>query len=388
MSHTFDEISQQLKKRHRKSTRLKWITMGSLGLAGLFLVLFFADMLTKGLPAFQQAYIQVEINYTEEAETDGRKAFDEELLPIISRTVVRVIPMELRNNPDMIGTSETQWVLSTSGVDQYLKGHRHRLSEEEQAAIDALVEAGQVDLRFNSTFFGSGDSKIAENAGILSAVVGTVMTMIVTLAISFPIGVMTAIYLEEFAPDNRFTQLIEININNLAAIPSILFGLLGLAIFINFFGVPRSSPLAGGMTLALMTLPVIIISTRTALRSVPESIRHAGFGVGCSRWQVVRDHVLPLAMPGIMTGSIIGLAQAMGETAPLIIVGMVAFIPDVGASFTEAATVMPAQIFTWSGEPEQAFVEKTAGGILVLLTILISLNAFAVVLRKKFERRW
>ncbi|MGO2009902.1 phosphate ABC transporter permease PstA [Vreelandella alkaliphila] len=388
MSHTFDEISQQLKKRHRKSARLKWITMGSLGLAGLFLVLFFADMLTKGLPAFQQAYIQVEINYTEEAETDGRQAFDEELLPIISRTVVRVIPMELRNNPDMIGTSETQWVLATSGVDQYLKGHRHRLSEEEQAAIDALVEAGQVDLRFNSTFFGSGDSKIAENAGILSAVVGTVMTMIVTLAISFPIGVMTAIYLEEFAPDNRFTQLIEININNLAAIPSILFGLLGLAIFINFFGVPRSSPLAGGMTLALMTLPVIIISTRTALRSVPESIRHAGFGVGCSRWQVVRDHVLPLAMPGIMTGSIIGLAQAMGETAPLIIVGMVAFIPDVGASFTEAATVMPAQIFTWSGEPEQAFVEKTAGGILVLLTILISLNAFAVVLRKKFERRW
>ncbi|PKG47800.1 MULTISPECIES: phosphate ABC transporter permease PstA [Halomonadaceae] len=388
MSHTFDGISQQLKRRHRKSARLKWISMGSLGLAGLFLILFFADMLSKGLPAFQQAYIQTEISYTEEAQSDGRQAFDQELLPLISRTVVRVIPMELRNNPEMIGTSEAQWVLANSEVDQYLKGHRHRLSEEEQAALDERVEAGQVDLRFNSTFFGSGDSKIAENAGILSAVVGTVMTMIVTLLISFPIGVMTAVYLEEFAPDNRFTQAIEININNLAAIPSILFGLLGLAIFINFFGVPRSSPLAGGMTLALMTLPVIIISTRTALRSVPDSIRHAAFGVGCSRWQVVRDHVLPLAMPGIMTGSIIGLAQAMGETAPLIIVGMVAFIPDVGASFTNAATVMPAQIFTWSGEPEQAFVEKTAGGILVLLTILISLNAFAVVLRKKFERRW
>lgn len=388
MSHTFDEISQQLKRRHRKSARLKWITMGSLGLAGLFLVLFFADMLTKGLPAFQQAYVQTEISYNEEAETDGRQAFDEELLPIISRTVVRVIPMELRNNPEMIGTSEEQWVLANSEVDQYLKGHRNRLSAEEQAAIDERVEAGQVAMRFNATFFTNGDSKIAENAGILAAVVGTVMTMIVTLAISFPIGVMTAVYLEEFAPDNRFTQIIEININNLAAIPSILFGLLGLAIFINFFGVPRSSPLAGGMTLALMTLPVIIISTRTALRSVPDSIRHAAFGVGCSRWQVVRDHVLPLAMPGIMTGSIIGLAQAMGETAPLIIVGMVAFIPDVGASFTNAATVMPAQIFTWSGEPEQAFVEKTAGGILVLLTILISLNAFAVVLRKKFERRW
>lgn len=388
MSHSFDEISQQLKRRHRKSARLKWITMGSLGLAGLFLVLFFADMLNKGLPAFQQAYIQTEINYTEEAETDGRQAFDEELLPLISRTVVRTIPLELRNNPELIGTSKAQWVLANSQVDQYLKGHRHRLNEEEQEALDERVDAGQVDLRFNTTFFGSGDSKIAENAGILSAVVGTIMTMIVTLAISFPIGVMTAVYLEEFAPDNRLTQIIEININNLAAIPSILFGLLGLAIFINFFGVPRSSPLVGGMTLALMTLPVIIISTRTALRSVPESIRHAGFGVGCSRWQVVRDHVLPLAMPGIMTGSIIGLAQAMGETAPLIIVGMVAFIPDVGVSFTNAATVMPAQIFTWAGEPERAFIEKTAGGILVLLTILISLNAFAVVMRKKFERRW
>ena len=388
MSHNFDEISQQLKRRHRKSARLKWISMGSLGLAGLFLVLFFADMLTKGLPAFQQAYVLTELNYTEEATTDARQAIAEDLVPLVSRTELRTIPLQMRNDESLIGTSEERWLLVNSEADQYLKGHRHRLDEEEQAAIDERVESGQVSLRFNSTFFGSGDSKIAENAGILSAVVGTVMTMIVTLAISFPIGVMTAVYLEEFAPDNRFTQAIEININNLAAIPSILFGLLGLAIFINFFGVPRSSPLAGGMTLALMTLPVIIISTRTALRSVPDSIRHAAFGVGCSNWQVVRDHVLPLAMPGIMTGSIIGLAQAMGETAPLIIVGMVAFIPDVGASFTEAATVMPAQIFTWSGEPEQAFVEKTAGGILVLLTILISLNAFAVVLRKKFERRW
>lgn len=388
MSHTFDEISQQLKRRHRKSARLKWISMGSLGLAGLFLVLFFADMLSKGLPAFQQAYVLTELNYTEEASTDARQAIAEDLVPLVSRTELRTIPLQMRNDPSMLGTTEERWLLVNSEADQYIKGHRHRLNEEEQAAIDERLESGQVSLRFNTTFFGSGDSKIAENAGILSAVVGTVMTMIVTLLISFPIGVMTAVYLEEFAPDNRFTQAIEININNLAAIPSILFGLLGLAIFINFFGVPRSSPLAGGMTLALMTLPVIIISTRTALRSVPDSIRHAAFGVGCSRWQVVRDHVLPLAMPGIMTGSIIGLAQAMGETAPLIIVGMVAFIPDVGASFTEAATVMPAQIFTWSGEPEQAFVEKTAGGILVLLTILISLNAFAVVLRKKFERRW
>ncbi|MYL23929.1 phosphate ABC transporter permease PstA [Vreelandella massiliensis] len=388
MSQSFDDISQQLKRRHRKSARLKWISMGALGLAGLFLLWFFSDMLSKGLPAFQQAYVQTEMHYSEEASKDGRKAIDDVLVPVVSRTEVRGIPLQLRNNPEMVGSRETRWLLANSQVDQYLKGHRHKLSESEVATVDALVESGQVALKFNTTFFTQGDSKIAESAGILSAVVGTIMTMIVTLAIAFPIGVMTAVYLEEFAPDNRFTQAIEININNLAAIPSILFGLLGLAIFINFFGVPRSSPLAGGMTLALMTLPVIIISTRTALRSVPDSIRHAAFGVGCSRWQVVRDHVLPLAMPGIMTGSIIGLAQAMGETAPLIIVGMVAFIPDVGASFTNAATVLPAQVFTWASEPEQAFVEKTAGGILVLLTILISLNASAVVLRKKFERRW
>lgn len=388
MSDSFDQISQQLKHRHRKSARMKWLSMGALGLAGLFLLWFFSDMLSKGLPAFKQAYVQAEIHYSEDAAKDGRKAIDQDLVAIVSRTEIRGIPLLLRNNPELIGDRQTHWLLANSEVDQYLKGHRNGLSSQEKATVDRLVASGQVEQKFNVTFFTQGDSKIAESAGLLSAVVGTVMTMIVTLAIAFPIGVMTAVYLEEFAPDNRFTQAIEININNLAAIPSILFGLLGLAIFINFFGVPRSSPLAGGMTLALMTLPVIIISTRTALRSVPHSIRHAAFGVGCSRWQVVRDHVLPLALPGIMTGSIIGLAQAMGETAPLIIVGMVAFIPDVGASFTNAATVMPAQIFTWASEPEQAFVEKTAGGILVLLAILISLNASAVMLRKKFERRW
>ncbi len=388
MSHSFDDISAQLKKRHRQSSRLKWISMGALGLAGLFLVLFFADMLSKGLPAFQQAQIQVQIDYNEDAQRMGRAALDPEVSRLVSRTFERLIPVRMRDNPELLGTTETRWVLADSEVDQYLKGHRHTLSESQQATVDALVEQDRAELKFNTTFFASGDSKMPEAAGILAAALGTVMTMLVTLSIAFPVGVMTALYLEEFAPDNRLTQLIEININNLAAIPSILFGLLGLAIFINFFGVPRSSPLVGGMTLALMTLPVIIIATRTALRSVPDSIRHAAFGVGCSRWQVVRDHVLPLAMPGIMTGSIIGLAQAMGETAPLIIVGMVAFIPDIGVSFTNAATVLPAQVFTWAGEPDQAFVEKTAGGILVLLAILIFLNATAVMLRRKFERRW
>ncbi|MBF7053425.1 phosphate ABC transporter permease PstA [Halomonas sp. KAO] len=388
MSQTFDEISAQLRRRHRRSARLKWVSMGALGLAGLFLLWFFSDMLSKGLPAFQQAQIQVEVDYNENAARMGRAALDRDLSRLVSRTFERMIPVQMRENPELLGSKETRWVLADSEVDQYLKGHRHKLNDAQRVLVDELKAEGRVELRFNTTFFTTGDSKMPEASGILSAAVGTIMTLLVTLAIAFPIGVMTAVYLEEFAPDNRFTQLIEININNLAAIPSILFGLLGLAIFINVFGVPRSSPLVGGMTLALMTLPVIIIATRTALRSVPDAIRHAAFGVGCSRWQVVRDHVLPLAMPGIMTGSIIGLAQAMGETAPLIIVGMVAFIPDVSASLTEAATVLPAQVFTWAGEPEKAFVEKTAGGILVLLAILIFLNATAVILRKKFERRW
>ncbi|MBY5925665.1 phosphate ABC transporter permease PstA [Halomonas denitrificans] len=388
MRQSFDDISAQLRARHRKSARLKWISMGALGLAALFLVLFFADMLVKGLPAFQQAKIQVEVDYSEQASQLPLAAVNEDVRPLVSRGYLRLIPGRMRDNPDLLGTTRMEWVLADGQVDQYLKGHHARLSDKEKAVVDRLKEEGRAELPFNTTFFTSGDSKMPELAGIASAAMGTVLTLLVTLAVAFPIGVMTAVYLEEFAPDNRFTQLIEININNLAAIPSILFGLLGLAIFINFFGVPRSSPVIGGLTLALMTLPVIIIATRTALRSVPDSIRHAAFGVGCSRWQMVRDHVLPLALPGIMTGSIIGLAQAMGETAPLIIVGMVAFIPDVTTSFTDAATVLPAQIFTWAGEPDRAFIEKTSGGILVLLAVLITLNATAVVLRKKFERRW
>jgi phosphate transport system permease protein len=388
MSQSFDEISAQLRRRHRRSARLKWLSLGALGLAVAFLVLFFADMLSKGLPAFQQTQLLVEVNYSEQASQMPPAAVDEEVRDLVSRGWLRTLPRQMRDNPELLGTTRSEWVLAGGQVDQYLKGHANRLRDDARERVDRLVAEGRAELKFNTTFFTRGDSKMPELAGIMSAAVGTVMTMLVTLAVAFPIGVMTAVYLEEFAPDNRFTQLVEININNLAAIPSILFGLLGLAIFIQFFGMPRSSPLVGGMTLALMTLPIIIIATRTALRSVPDSIRHAAFGVGCSRWQVVRDHVLPLAMPGIMTGSIIGLAQAMGETAPLIIVGMVAFIPDVGASITNAATVLPAQIFTWAGEPDRAFIEKTAGGILVLLAILIFLNASAVILRKKFERRW
>lgn len=388
MSQSFDEITAQLKRRHRKSARLKWLSMGALILAATFLVVFIADMLVKGLPAFQQAQIKVEVTYSEQTRELPPAAVNEYVRSLVSRGFLRLIPRHMEETPALLGTTRMQWVLANGQVDQYLKGHHSRLSDDERATVERLAEQGRAELKFNTTFFTNGDSKLPEMAGIAAAALGTVLTMIVTMLASFPIGVMTAIYLEEFAPDNRFTQIIEININNLAAVPSILFGLLGLAIYINFFGVPRSSPLVGGLTLALMTLPVIIIATRTALRTVPDSIRQAAFAVGCTRWQVVKDHVLPLSLPGILTGSIIGLAQAMGETAPLIIIGMVAFIPDVSASFGNAATVMPAQIFTWAAEPDRAFVEKTAGGILVLLAVLITLNASAVWLRKKFERRW
>lgn len=217
---------------------------------------------------------------------------------------------------------------------------------------------------------------------------GSMLTLLVTLSLSFPIGVAAAVYLEEFAPSNRWTDLIEVNINNLAAVPSIVFGLLGLAVFLNFFGLPRSAPLVGGLVLTLMTLPTIIIASRASLKSVPPSIREAALGVGASKMQAIAHHVLPLAMPGMMTGTIIGMAQALGETAPLLMIGMVAFIVDVPGSFTDPATVLPVQIYLWADSPERAFVERTSAAIMVLLTFLIFMNATAVFLRKKFERRW
>lgn len=388
MSQSFEEISAQLKKRHRRSARMKWMTMGALIMAVVFLVIFISDMVVRGWPAFQQAQVKVDVTYNEQSMEIPLAAVNEEVRPLISRGFFRTLPRTMKNNPALMGTTRTQWVIADSPVDQYLKGNKSELRPSSKAVLEKLIEQGRVELKFNTTFFTTGDSKMPELAGIASAAIGTMMTLLVTMAVCFPIGVMTAVYLEEFAPDNKLTQVIEININNLAAVPSILFGLLGLAIFISFFGMPRSSPLVGGLTLALMTLPVIIITTRAALRSVPDNIRHAAYGVGCSRWQVVRDHVLPVSLPGILTGSIIGLAQAMGETAPLILVGMVAFIPEASVTLTDASTVMPAQIFTWASEPDSAFAEKTAGGILVLLAVLILLNAFAVWMRGKFERRW
>ena len=263
-----------------------------------------------------------------------------------------------------------------------------RVTDRTIGWVRQLQEKGVVEKKFNTIFFTHGDSREPEQSGIAGALAGSFFTLIVTLLLSFPIGVGAAIYLEEFAPKNKWTDLIEVNINNLAAVPSIVFGLLGLAVFINYFGLPRSAPLVGGLVLTLMTLPTIIIASRAALKSVPPSIREAALGMGASRMQAMFHHILPLALPGMLTGTIIGMAQALGETAPLLMIGMVAFIVDIPQGFTDNATVLPVQIYLWADSPERAFVERTSAAIMVLLGFLISMNALAVFLRKKFERKW
>ncbi|WP_429912000.1 phosphate ABC transporter permease PstA [Glycocaulis sp.] len=301
---------------------------------------------------------------------DGREAEGRVLLPLESAEP---------------SGSWNEWVIETPSAGR-------RITDQQAVYARALEERGMVERRFNTNLFLNADSREPELAGVMGAFIGSILTMLVTMLLAVPIGVGTAIYLEEFAPKNRLTGFIEVNINNLAAVPSIVFGLLGLAVFINTFGMPRSAPLVGGFVLALMTLPTVIISSRAALRAVPPSIREAALGVGASRTQAVFQHVLPLAMPGILTGSIIGLAQALGETAPLLMIGMVAFVadaPSLGLSgLTQPSTVMPVQVFLWSGASERAFEMRTAAAILVLLTLMIIFNAVAIILRRRFERRW
>jgi phosphate transport system permease protein len=296
--------------------------------------------------------------------------------------------------PMLLGTRETIWVLADDDIDTYYKSwldgepYAARLSDKQVEWIGELHDQGKIRLQFNSNLFTRGDSREPEQAGIRGAVMGSLFTLLLTLMLSFPIGVAAAIYLEEFAPKNGWTDFIEVNINNLAAVPSIIFGLLGLAIFINFFHVPRSVPIVGGLVLTLMTLPTIIITSRAAIKSVPPSIREAALGMGASKYQMVLHHVLPLALPGMLTGAIIGMAQALGESAPLLMIGMVAFIVDIPGGFSDPATVLPVQIFLWADSPERAFIEKTSAAIMVLLSFLIVMNTSAVWLRKRLERRW
>lgn len=377
-----------LRKRRAAERRFRLCAVSALFLAGAFLVFFLFDIGRKAYPAFQQAELLVTVNYTADAYDNPYAAMDPDTVQIVSRSFTRLIPSMMAENRKLIGASRQVWVLASADTDQYMKGRPNRLKPRHQTLVDTMRQDGRARLSFNRQFFTSGDSKLPELAGIRAAALGSLYVLLITLGISFPVGVMCAVYLEEFAPDNRLTQIIEVNINNLAAIPSILYGLLGLAIFINFMGVPRSSALVGGLTLSLMTLPAIIISTRAAIRSIPPSIREAALALGATPLQVVWHHVLPLSLPGVLTGTIIGLARAMGETAPLLIVGMMAYIPEAPESFNSAATVLPAQIFTWASDSQRAFSERTAAGIMVLLVLLLGMNATAIWLRNKYERKW
>lgn len=419
-----ETIQRSLSKRYRAEKRFRAYGMMAIAFGLLCVALLFVDIIGKGHKAFLETSIQVDVTYDAEvlgitdlqnkqqvalADFQGlvKKALQEsfpdvskrkekrELFSLISSGAGYELRERLLHHPELMGQTETLWLIADDDVDTYYKSigskdgaFTGRTSELRQGWIDQLEQEGAIKLGFNTTFFTSGDSREPEQAGIWGAAMGSLFTLVVTLALSFPIGVAAAVYLEEFAPKNRWTDLIEVNINNLAAVPSIIFGLLGLAIFINFFQVPRSVPLVGGLVLTLMTLPTIIISSRAAIKAVPPSIREAAIGVGASPMQVVLHHVLPLAMPGMLTGAIIGMAQALGETAPLLMIGMVAFIVDIPGSFTDPATVLPVQIFLWADSPERAFIEKTSAAIMVLLAFLIMMNTLAVVLRKKLERRW
>jgi phosphate transport system permease protein len=421
-----DRVRRHLKKRHAAERRFRVYCLLAVGVGIGFLGFLFGDIFHKGHQAFFQTYLRLDVDLdasvldpqgTRRPETLAaadylgrirdalRKRFPEagddrstrrELYSLVSTGAGFELRDAVLEDPSLVGTTREMWVLADDDVDMLLKGEVsrelpeevRRLSDRQIAWIDELRSAGDAALRFDTLFFTNGDSREPEQAGILGAVLGSAYAMLVTLLISFPLGVATAIYLEEFAPKNRFTDLIEVNINNLAAVPSIVFGLLGLAVFLNFFGLPRSAPLVGGLVLSLMTLPVIIIASRASIQAVPPSIREAAYGVGATPMQVITHHVLPLALPGMLTGTIIGMARALGETAPLLMIGMVAFIVDLPRSAMDPATALPVQIYQWSDSPERAFVEKTSGAILVLVGFLVLMNGLAVWLRRRWERRW
>jgi phosphate transport system permease protein len=418
-------VAATIRRRRRAEARFRWYGRCAVFTGIFFVFMLFFSIISKGYTAFQQTYVGLDVTYdpalidplgnrSAESLAQGdyraivkaalRRIFPtvesradlKQLNALLSDDAAYQLQRRIAADPASIGKTERVWVLARDNTDMALKGHVTR--EESEAGrplsnlqldwIDALRSKGRVELRFNGGFFTHGDSREPEQAGIWGAVAGSFFTLIVTLLLSFPIGVSAAIYLEEFAQRNRWTDLIEVNINNLAAVPSIVFGLLGLAVFINIVGLPRSAPLVGGLVLTLMTLPTIIIASRAAIKAVPPSIREAALGIGASPVQVVMHHVFPLAMPGMLTGTIIGMARALGETAPLLMIGMVAFIVDVPRSFTDPATALPVQVYLWADSPERAFVERTSGAIMVLLAFLLVMNGAAVILRQRFERRW
>jgi len=423
---TTEKISLSLKNRHRKEKRFKHIGLFSVLFGFLLVVILIGDITSKALPAFNQHWVKLDVNYQaswlnisdysvqspitkQMKKANYRNVLKKSLYQMfpdvsgrkdkrkLSKLLSSNAEFTLKNNliafPKLFEKKTQVWVKLDDDVDSYLKeafplGEAGlRIGQKQAQWLAQLIYNERVESRFNFSFFTASDSREPELAGIKGALMGTLLTMFVTLLLSFPLGVAGALYLEEFAPKNRLTDFIEININNLAAVPSIVFGLLGLAVIINLFGLPRSAPLVGGIVLTLMTLPTIIIASRAAIKAVPPSIREAALGLGASKMQVTFSHVLPQAMPGIITGAIIGVAQALGETAPLLMIGMVAFIVDVPSSIVDSATVLPVQIFLWADSPERAFLAKTSAAILVLLTLLLIINLSATMLRSKFEKK-
>ncbi len=399
---------KNLKKRHRKEFRFKAFGMISIAFSLAFLVLLFGMILSKSSGAFLRSEIALEIDLTNEndiAKIDYRQHIKDalkaefpdamelaeinSLYQLISKISNLELKKELEKNPDLLGKKSTFWLSASSKIDMYFKNKNSAsLNERQFLWAKELSDKKQLRTVFNWKFFEFADSREPEIAGIGAGLSGSILVMAIFLSLAFPIGVMCAFYLEEFAPKNRATDIIEISINNLAAIPSIIYGLLGLTVYLQFMNLPRSSSLAGGMTLFMLVLPVIIIATRNTIRSIPSSIRDGAAALGASKMQITLHHLLPLSVPGIMTGTILAVSRALGETAPLLMIGMIAFIADIPKNFTDPTTVLPVQIYLWSDSPEMGFAEKTAAAILVLLGILILFNLVAVILRKKFEKKW
>lgn len=398
-----------LNARNKKERRFSLYGRLSIGFALLFLILLFGTILQKSFKAFWRTEIALQIDLGETLEnrenpkkTDFRQLIKSSLrqqfkdakslqeISALYELPSRLANLELKNFLEKKTIENSLvWVSASSKVDMFFKhGQKTNLSEKQLAWLETLAQNQQLRTVFNWKFFSYADSREPEIAGIAAGFIGSVLIIIVFMLLAFPVAIMCAFYLEEFAPKNRFTDLIEISINNLAAVPSIIYGLLGLVLYLQFFNLPRSSSLVGGLTLFMLVLPIITITTRNAIRTIPKPIREGAMALGASKMQIILHHLLPLSIPGIMTGTILAISRALGETAPLLMIGMIAFIADVPQSFVEPSSALPVQIFLWSDLPENGFVEKTSAAILVLLTLLVALNLTAIILRKKFEKKW
>ncbi|THF66898.1 phosphate ABC transporter permease PstA [Pseudothauera nasutitermitis] len=435
-------VEKSLQRRHRAERRFRFIGMSAVVFGLGMVALLFISILAKGLPAFWQATVVTEVYFdpeiirvdprpvaqpgespaqlreremawqTQVTMVNWNRILEDSLIahlpeaasarPRVRQLVTSGERFKLRDmvveNPGLIGQRAQLKLLADANVDVWLKGNidrslpdaQQQLPPEVRAWADQLYERGVIQMRFSTTLFVNPDSRGSlASAGLAGAFVGSLYMMLIVILLAVPVGVASAVYLEEFAPRNRFTDLIEVNINNLAAVPSIIFGLLGAAVFINWFGMPLSAPIVGGLVLSLMTLPTVIIATRSTLKAIPPSIRQAALGIGASKVQTILHHVLPLALPGILTGAIIGVAQAIGETAPLLLIGMSAFVAAIPGTPFDQSTALPVQIYLWQGNELRNFFEaRTSAAIIVLLALMLSLNAFAIWLRKRFEKRW